>query len=513
MPITHLIAQQAQHTPDAPAILGADSAVTYAQFAMRVQAAATVLMKHGVKPGDGLALHLPQSLYWHWAFTLGALRIGACPLVVHPSAAGDFQGAPVCQHLLAARGDRLPTPAGLQRIELDEDALRVLMNTRLVIGLPTLAETEPQAAVLLLAHSSHGGPRVVRLSAPLLHRRANLARIRHGYTADARTLCALAFDDGLGMQHALATWMAGGAVVLNHGADDIGGSVRQHLPSHIVTTPLGIGQLLKAFNEPAPGQAGRVLVVTDGLLPQEWADKALERLGSELRVVYATAETSEIAQGNEQGLARHPGAMGTPWPEVELQVVEPDGTPCPPLKAGLLRVRSALAVKAHLADFARPGALPAFHDGWVYCEHAAWLTPQGRLAITGAAAPGALAALTAAVPAQPPRPAGEGVALTVLEAAVNTLPEVTEACVLVLNRDDAPPMPVVAVVCEATVNLDALALQIEVLRPGVPGFHLVRVPPLPRRDDGQIDRERLCQSVARGLTGPLTLKPAAAAGA
>lgn len=512
MPITHLIAQQAQRTPDAPAILGADSAVTYAQFAMRVQAAATVLMKHGVKPGDGLALYLPQSLYWRWAFTLGALRIGACPLAVHPSATGDLQGAPVCQHLLVARGDQLPTPAGLQRIELDEDALRLLITTRLVVGLPALAEAEPQAAVLLLAHASHGGPRVVRLSASLLHLRANLARIRHGYTSDARTLCALAFDDGLGMQHALATWMAGGAVVLNPSAEDIGGAVRLHQPSHIVTTPLGIGQLLKAFNEPAPGQAGRVLVVTDGMLPQEWAEKALERLGSELRVVYATAETSEIAQGNEQGLARHPGAMGTPWPEVELEVVEPDGRPCPPLKAGLLRVRSALTVKAHLADFARPGALPAFHDGWVYCEHAAWLTPQGRLAITGPAAAGAFAALVASVPAQPLVP-GQGVALTVLEAAVNALPEVTEACVLVLHRDDAPPMPVVAVVCEPTVNLDALAAQIEVIRPGVPTFHLVRVPPLPRLDDGQIDRERLSRSVARGLTGPLTLKPAPAAGA
>ena len=42
MPITQLIAQQAQRTPEAPAIVGADSQVSYAQFAQRVQAAAAV---------------------------------------------------------------------------------------------------------------------------------------------------------------------------------------------------------------------------------------------------------------------------------------------------------------------------------------------------------------------------------------------------------------------------------------------------------------------------------------
>lgn len=510
MPITQLIAQQAQRTPDSPAVLGADSAVTYAQFATRVQAAATVLMKHGVKPGDGLALYLPQSPYWHWAFMLGALRIGACPLVVHPRSSGDFHGATVCQHLLVAMGDRLPTPDAVQRIELDEDALRLLINTRMVIGLPALGEAEPRAAVLLQAHASHGGPRLVRLSAPLLQRRANLARIRHGYSASSRTLCALAFDSGVGIQHALATWMAGGALVLSPSMDDLAESVSLHSPDRIVTTPLGIGQLLKGFPEPAPGREGRVLIVTDGLLPQEWATKALERLGSELRVLFATAEASEIAQGSELGLARHPGAMGRPWPEVDLQVVEPDGQLCPPLKSGLIRVRSALAVKGYLADFARPGALPAVHDGWVYCEQAGWLTPQGHLAITVPAAPSALAALVATAPTQPAPPPGEGIALTVFEAAVNALPEVTEACVLVLNQVDAPPMPVVAVVCEATVDLDALAAQIEVVRPGVPSFHLVRVPPLPHRDDGAVDREQLVRTVARGLGGPLTPKPAPA---
>lgn len=510
MPITHLIAQQAQQTPDAPAIVGNDHAITYAQFAMRVQAAATVLMKHGVKPGDGVALQLPHSPYWHWAFTLGALRIGACPLAVHPRSGGEFFGASICKHLVVAPRDPLPTPAGLVRIELDEDALRTLMNTRLVIGLPALAEAEAHGAVLLLAHASHGGPRIVRLGATLLRQRVNLTLTRHGYTRDARTLCALAFDDGVGMQHALATWMAGGALVLSKGADDIADTVRKHVPNRVVTTPLGIGQLLKAFVEPAPGQADRVLVVTDGLLPQEWAEKALQRLGSELRVVYACAETSEISLGNEQGLARHPGAMGGPLPEMEVQIVDAAGQPCPPLQAGLLRVRSALAVGSHAADYARAGALPAFHNGWVYCEHAAWLTPQGRLAITGPAAPGAFAALVAAVPAVPAIP-GQGVSLLELEAAVAGLSQVKEACVLVLNRADAPPMPVVSIVCEADVDLDALGQQIEVLRPGVPPFHLVRVPPLPRDAAGQVDRERLAKTVASGLAGPLTRKPAALA--
>lgn len=58
-----LVAEQASHTPDAPALADAHIELSYRQMREQVVALATLLRERGVKPGDSVAVALPRSVF------------------------------------------------------------------------------------------------------------------------------------------------------------------------------------------------------------------------------------------------------------------------------------------------------------------------------------------------------------------------------------------------------------------------------------------------------------------
>src|SRR5699024_2927651 len=61
--LSALVAEQAQKTPDAPALADAHIELNYRQMREQVVALATTLRERGVKPGDSVAVALPRSVF------------------------------------------------------------------------------------------------------------------------------------------------------------------------------------------------------------------------------------------------------------------------------------------------------------------------------------------------------------------------------------------------------------------------------------------------------------------
>ncbi|ABP59800.1 enterobactin non-ribosomal peptide synthetase EntF [Enterobacter sp. 638] len=61
--LSALVAEQAQKTPDAPALADAHNELSYRQMREQVVALATLLRERGVKPGDSVAVALPRSVF------------------------------------------------------------------------------------------------------------------------------------------------------------------------------------------------------------------------------------------------------------------------------------------------------------------------------------------------------------------------------------------------------------------------------------------------------------------
>ena len=61
--LSALVAEQANRTPDAPALADARYQFSYREMREQVVALATVLREHGVHPGDSVAVALPRSVF------------------------------------------------------------------------------------------------------------------------------------------------------------------------------------------------------------------------------------------------------------------------------------------------------------------------------------------------------------------------------------------------------------------------------------------------------------------
>ncbi|HEY1683501.1 MAG TPA: amino acid adenylation domain-containing protein [Tepidisphaeraceae bacterium] len=87
VPVHYVFAQRAQESPDAPALIGTEGVLTYAQLDQRADQIAGLLRKHGVSSGDFVATALHRSLDMPATF-LAILKCGAayCPLDLnHPA--------------------------------------------------------------------------------------------------------------------------------------------------------------------------------------------------------------------------------------------------------------------------------------------------------------------------------------------------------------------------------------------------------------------------------------------
>jgi len=459
--------------------------ISYGRFEADVEGLVTWLTDQGLSAGQRVGIFLRQS-YWSWVCHLAALRMGLTQATLtqkfreQAAATGLFDVA-LCESEGALGSDVA------RRVMVFSPQNMAPFAEQVAVAAPDRRHADPQAEAsarrLMLTSGTIGKPRVVPLNTEILRSRVLFKQRCQGLTADTRLFSLMGMDTVPGFCFPLATWQAGGCVLLGL---PVPGSVKiGHLPhgqsNLLLVAPGRLQNLLSMDPNPWDGRATRKIMVGGGRLPIPVRDEALARACHQISIIYGATETALIATGDASLLDRHPGAVGFVVDCGSIQIVDREGHPKPPGQEGIVRTRTSHMVSGYGGDSeSKPDDV--FRDGWFYPGDLGVLFEDGLLAITGRI----LETLNIG---------GMKISLLDLDAELVKFPEIKDACAIVLKLDAGDRLAF-AVVCDEAVDLQALSQQITPRLPIRVPYSLIRVPKIPRNAMGKIPRNALAKNLS-----------------
>src|SRR5882724_6743448 len=379
-----------------PAIIAEAAAVTISHRALAdsIERLAGVLRCAGLRPGDAVALALPNGPELVVLFlALARARLIAAPLnpaykedelrglfrdvearaivttggngVVAGAAAG--LGAPVWSASMDPSGN--VSLAGIPRTSR---------------GAPEVPDAE-DVALFLHTSGTEGRPKVVPLTHTNVLRSAQHIASHHGLTPADRSLIVMPLFHGHGLiGAALATLASGGAVIVppRFSASQFWPLFRKHGATWYSAVPTIHEVLLeRADRDGAPDRGARFIRSCSAELAPAVLANLEKRFGAPVLEAYGLTEAAHQVASNPLPPRPHkPGTVGF-GTGVELAVIDEKGRHLPPNRPGEVVVRGPDVMRGYRNDPKATAA--AFIDGWLRTEDAGVLDDDGYLALTG----------------------------------------------------------------------------------------------------------------------------------
>ena len=355
------IADNAQVTPDAPALLFKDQIFTYSQVQRRVEQTAGALLGLGIGSGERVAVYLPKQP--ETVFSLfGAAAAGACFVPINPLLK-PRQVAYILTHcgvkVLITSAARLTSLVGichacpdLQAIVLVDDQLPEEASSipQRLVGrtafyhlcdndLAPQRRIHTDMAAILYTSGSTGNPKGVVLS----HR--NMVAGAHsvaGYlnnTSDDRVLALLplSFDAGLS-QLTTAFLVGASAVLLDYllPRDALRAVVRYGITG--LTAVPSLWNQLKDLEWPVQAtQSLRYIANTGGAMPVA-TSRGLQKIlpSTDIFLMYGLTEAFRSTYLPPDQVNIRPHSVGKAIPGAEILVINAAGSECAPNEPGEL---------------------------------------------------------------------------------------------------------------------------------------------------------------------------------
>ncbi|WP_431676354.1 long-chain-fatty-acid--CoA ligase [Kitasatospora sp. KL5] len=389
--LASLLVSSARAHGERTAVRQDGTVLTYARLEDASARLAGLLHADGVRPGDRVALVLPNVALFPVAY-YAVLRVGAVAVPMNPllkaremafvlrdSGARTVLTAPPFAYEVAEAA----AESGVGSLVVEASAFDALLGS--IPPLHGVAErTADDTAVILYTSGTTGTPK----GAELTH---------HNLLSNAvtcvETLFGLGPDDvlfgGLPLFHAFgqtcamnAAVAAGAALTLLPRFDPQ--QALEILRRDGVTVFLGVPTMYTALlNTGAPeGQdlpQVRLAVSGGAALPVEVLHTFERSFGTVVLEGYGLSETAPVASFNHPDRPRRPGSIGLPVRGVELRLVAADRTPVGPGEVGEIAIRGENVMKGY---WNRPEATAeAFQDGWFHSGDLARVDEDGYYCI------------------------------------------------------------------------------------------------------------------------------------
>ncbi|HEV2147599.1 MAG TPA: long-chain fatty acid--CoA ligase [Longimicrobiaceae bacterium] len=380
MNVAHNLERSARLFPDAPALVFEGRALSYGEMEERTGRAAHALEALGVRPGDRVALFLPNVPEFAIAY-LAAMKAGAVAVSVNALLTTEE-----VRYVLEDSGARVlfTAPELLDTVALLRGSVESLQHLVLcgdaVPGEATLdglsagrpaeyraREMEPDDPAAILYTSGTTGK---QKGATLSHGNvvSNYHATRHcvGSRPGDRHALFLPLFHCFGQNFILNAALASGGTVLLHRRFDpesTPAALRAGGMTHLYAVPTIYIYLLNAGAAPGDLPALRYCFSAAATLPVEVERRWEERFGLPVFEGYGLTETSPFAAYNHE-FAHRPGSIGTPVESVEMRVEGPDGREMPDGEWGEICIRGPNVM---LGYWNRPEeSAQALRGGWFH---------------------------------------------------------------------------------------------------------------------------------------------------
>lgn len=391
MNLANNLRRSADRYPDRPAIRLDDEILNYRTLAWRTAVVAGSLTGRGIRPGDRVALLLPNlplfPVCYYAILAAGAVVVPLNPLFKPREIAyhlADSQAA-----LLLAGPDAAEAasegarPAGVTCLVLDPDTATGLADGPEAELEPVPREPE-DTAVIFYTSGTTGVPKGAELSHANLTRNVEVVnQTLHRTGPEDVVFGGLPLYHSFGQTSGLNAGVANGSCLTLLPRFDPDRAL-EILQRDAVTVFLGVPTMYAAMLR-CPGAATaelhwlRLCVSGGASLPVELLREFESRFGCTILEGYGLSETSPVATFNHPDRPRKPGSIGTPIAGVQVRVVDPDGRDLPAGEVGEILIRGHNVMKGY---WRRPEATAeAVVDGWFHTGDLARLDEDGYLFI------------------------------------------------------------------------------------------------------------------------------------
>ncbi|MFF4399537.1 long-chain fatty acid--CoA ligase [Streptomyces sp. NPDC001480] len=371
--LAEFLVRTAARQPERPALRLGTQVTTYAELDERTARAAALLRAEGVRPGDRVALMLPNVpefvvLYY------GVLRAGAIVVPMNPllkTRETEFHlrdsGAVLLfeWHQAPGEGAQGAAAAGVPHLSVEPAAFAALLA-----GHEPLTEVTDTAgddvAVLLYTSGTTGRPKGAALThAGLRHNtEVNTVHVQRMTPQDVVVGCLPLFHI-FGQVCAMSVTVHSGASLTLVPRFDAG-TVLEAIARDRATVFEGVPTMYAALLQ-HPGEADvstlRTCVSGGASLPVEVLHGFERRFGCMVLEGFGMSETSPVVSFNHSDRPRKPGSVGTPIRDVEVRLLDDRGEEVAQGEIGELAVRGPNLMKGYWNLPEETAA--AMPDGWL----------------------------------------------------------------------------------------------------------------------------------------------------
>lgn len=464
-----------------PALIFEDRTITWKEFLNRVRRVANHLLAWGVKPGDSVAIMLPNGPEFIES-DAAARRIGATTAYVNPRApaaeARALIGRTRARVLVTHRDDVHANARVLFVPKYYEGAIKAAPDHE------PRPERGPEGKIVIFTSGTTGRPKgAVRsldegLTPGML---AGFLRTLPFRTSDVHlVVCPLYHSSGSGFA-AISHMLGNPLVIVERFSPE---AFCRHVQEHRVTTTTVVPTMLHQITE-WPGARDydlsslRLIVCTGAPLREEVRAAARNLLGDVVYDLYGSTEMGWVSVAAPEDQVRKPGTVGKPVPGVDVAIVDAQSRRVPVGTPGEIWITSKLGMRGYLDDPQLDRE--RMREGWISVRDVGYLDEDGYLHVVDRADDMIISGGVNVYPAE-------------AEIALNSHPDVTDCAVVGVPDPKWGQRIVAAIVPRSQVSADALIAWCKEHSSYAAVPKEIRfVESLPRNDIGKIDKRKIVE--------------------
>jgi long-chain acyl-CoA synthetase len=382
----------AEQNRERTAIVDEGRAITYAELRQDIACLAEELRRLGTRPGDRVALLLPNGLAFVKSFfSIVALGAVAVPLNDHyqQSELRSFLEisdvsllltsqdlAPLCRQVLSERQQT----CGLFLVGHTED-VRLDPNSVANGGLAIGAETP---VMHQFSSGTTGRPkRIARTHANLLFELDSLIQTL-GITNEDRFLGVTPFSHVNGLMRSMMASLRAGATLYPAARFDrhaVVETIERQRISVFIGVPFMFGVMAKTNYGRQPDFSSlRLCISASAPMPAALNRQFHEKFGIYVRQLYGSSETGTISVNLSAEMDESLESVGRPIAGVDVEIYSDDGEVTPANEVGEIAVRSEAAIPSYGSEDLDRGT---FRNGYFFTGDLGRKDPDGRLFLVG----------------------------------------------------------------------------------------------------------------------------------